>query len=89
MRLLKNKPIINMHNFTSNDLLLYVLNEASSQSTMAIEKAMKSNNEIKQEVNSLQLTIDEINHFEMQPDDKIMDFILEDLFVEEKHIVIV
>ncbi|MBK7039391.1 MAG: hypothetical protein IPH46_02645 [Bacteroidetes bacterium] len=78
-----------MHNFTSNDLLLYVLNEANSDTIMAIEKAMKNNHQIKQEIKSLQLTVDEINHFEMQPNDKIMDFIMEDLFEAERNIVIV
>lgn len=78
-----------MHNFTSNDLLLYVLNEANSDTIMAIEKAMKSNHQIKQEIKSLQLTVDEINHFEMQPNDKIMDFIMEDLFEAERNIIIV
>ncbi len=78
-----------MHSFTSNDLLLYVLNEANSDTIMAIEKAMKNNHQIKQEIKSLQLTVDEINHFEMQPNDKIMDFIMEDLFEAERNIVIV
>ncbi len=73
-----------MHNFTSNDLLLYVLNEANSDTTLAIEKAMQSNSTINNEIKTLKLTIDEVDNFEMQPDEKVMDFIMEDLFADEK-----
>ena len=78
-----------MHNFTSFDLLLYVLNEANSDTTLAIEKAMQSNSTINNEIKTLKLTIDEVDNFEMQPDEKIMQFIMEDLFMEERTIAIV
>ncbi|MBK7689588.1 MAG: hypothetical protein IPK62_05685 [Bacteroidetes bacterium] len=78
-----------MHNFTSNDLLLYVLNEANSDTTLAIEKAMQTNLSIKNEIKTLKMTIDEVDQFEMQPDAKLMDFIMEDLFVEERKVAIV
>lgn len=78
-----------MHNFTSNDLLLYVLNEAKSDTVIAIEKAIPVNTEIKNKVRAFKMTIDEIDNFEMQPDNKLMDFIMKDLFVEENNIAIV
>lgn len=78
-----------MHNFTSNDLLLYVLNEANSDTTLAIEKAMQTNLSIKNEIKVLKMTIDEVDNFELQPDDKLMHFIMQDLFVEERNIAIV
>lgn len=78
-----------MHNFTNNDLLLYVLNEANSDQAMAIEKAMQTNVQIKNEIRALKNTIDEVDQFELQPDDKIMQFILQDLFADEREIAIV
>jgi hypothetical protein len=78
-----------MHNFTNNDLLLYVLNEANSDQAMAIEKAMQTNIQIKNEIRTLKNTIDEVDQFELQPDDKIMQFILQDLFADEREIAIV
>jgi hypothetical protein len=35
------------------------------------------------------MTIDEVDQFEMQPDAKLMNFIMEDLFVEERKVAIV
>ncbi len=78
-----------MHNFTSNDLLLYVLNEANGDTMLAIEKAMQTNVNIKNEIKALKLTIDEVDQFEMQPDAKLMNFIMEDLFSEERKVAIV
>jgi hypothetical protein len=78
-----------MHNFTSNDLLLYVLNEANGDTMLAIEKAMQTNVNIKNEIKVLKLTIDEVDQFEMQPDAKLMNFIMEDLFSEERKVAIV
>jgi hypothetical protein len=78
-----------MHNFTNNDLLLYVLNEENSDTAVAIDKAMQNNSVIKSEIKSLKTTVDEIDNFEIQPDDKVMNFIMQDLFVEESNIMIV
>ena len=78
-----------MHHFPSNDLLLHALNEANGDTMLAIEKAMQTNVNIKNEIKALKLTIDEVDQFEMQPDAKLMNFIMEDLFSEERKVAIV
>lgn len=78
-----------MHNFTNTDLLLYVLGEANHDTIIAIEKAMKTNVDIKNEVITLRTSIEEIENFELEPNDKQMGFILEDLQVNEGKIAII
>lgn len=68
-----------MYTFTSDDLLLYVLNEAESDTRLAIEKAMLTDFEIKNEVYALEQTIHEMSEFELAPHPKSVIKIMEQL----------
>ncbi len=78
-----------MHNFTNNDLLLYVLRDATAATSLAVSKAIQHDTVMATEAQALKEMIDEITQFEWQPDEKLMNFIMEDLFVEESKTAIV
>jgi len=77
-----------MQTFTPNDLMLYVFNECSEEQSLLIQKAMATNVEIKNEVESLQASIQEISTISYSPNPNTMDKIFAQLHPENKlHIV--
>jgi hypothetical protein len=74
-----------MHNFTSNDLLLYIFNEASPGQVNFIEKAIETEPELRNEYLNLQQTLIDIENFRMTPDDKIIEHIMKQ-FSHEKDV---
>ncbi len=68
-----------MQKFTSNDLLLYTLNELDSSTRNSIEKAMQTNPEIKKEIEDLYQSLQDISSFKLEPNSKSMDFVLSEL----------
>ena len=85
----KNKTLkLSMQTFTPNDLMLYVFNECSEEQALLIQKAMATNVEMKNEVESLQASIQEISTISYSPNPNTMDKIFAQLHPENKlHIV--
>ncbi|MBL7766398.1 MAG: hypothetical protein JNJ58_09915 [Chitinophagaceae bacterium] len=71
-----------MHNFTSNDLLLYVLEEAEPSVRMAIEDAMVSSTQIMNEVLSMKLSLHDIQSYSVEPSPGCIQAILTELHQE-------
>ena len=72
-----------MHNFTSNDLLTYLTNTTESVQDDAIIKFLASDESLKNEVESMQQTLDDLSTFSVIPNDRIMDTILAALRYEK------
>jgi hypothetical protein len=65
-----------MPNFTSNDLLTYLTNTTESVQDDAIIKWLASDESLKNEVESMQQTLDDLSTFSVIPNDRIMDTIM-------------
>jgi hypothetical protein len=77
-----------MQTFTPNDLMLYVFNECSEEQALLIQKAMATNVEIKNEVESLQASIQEISTISYSPNPNTMDKIFAQLHPENKLLIV-
>lgn len=77
-----------MTTFTSNDLLLYVLKETSSEMNHRIEEAIKANPAIKDEIQTLQSSIQEISAISFSPSQNIMDNIFAKLHLQNDVVVV-
>jgi hypothetical protein len=65
-----------MHNFTSNDLLIYLTNESDSVQDDAITTWLASDESFQNEVESMEQTLDDLSTFSVIPNDRIMDTIM-------------
>ena len=65
-----------MHNFTSNDLVFYLTNENDSVQDDVITKRLASDENLQNELESMQQTLDELLNFSVTPNDRIMDNIM-------------
>lgn len=84
-----NKTLkLSMQTFTPNDLMLYVFNECSEEQALLIQKAMATNVEIKNEVESLQASIQEISTISYSPNPNTMDKIFAQLHPENKLLIV-
>jgi len=77
-----------MQTFTPNDLMLYVLNECSEEQALLIQKAMATNVEIKNEVESLQASVQEIATISYSPNPNTMDKIFAQIHLENKLLIV-
>jgi hypothetical protein len=77
-----------MQTFTPNDLMLYVFNECSEEQALLIQKAMATNVEMKNEVESLQASIQEIATISYSPNPNTMDKIFAQLHLEKKLLIV-
>ena len=77
-----------MQTFTPNDLMLYVLNECSEEQALLIQKAMATNAEIKNEVESLQASVQEIATISYSPNPNTMDKIFAQIHLENKLLIV-
>ena len=85
----KNKTLkLSMQTFTPNDLMLYVFNECSEEQALLIQKAMATNVEMKNEVESLQASIQEIATISYSPSPNTMDKIFAQLHLEKKLLIV-
>lgn len=85
----KNKTLkLSMQTFTPNDLMLYVFNECSEEQALLIQKAMAINVEMKNEVESLQASIQEIATISYSPNPNTMDKIFAQLHPENKLLIV-
>ena len=64
---------LSMQTFTPNDLLLYVFNECSEEQSLLIQKEMTFNPELKNELEILQASTQEISTISYSPNPKTMD----------------
>ena len=65
-----------MHNFTSNDLLLYIFNEVSADTCLEIEMALTIHENLKEEYLALQQTLNDVENYELVPNDRILENIM-------------
>jgi len=65
-----------MHNFTSNDLLLHYFNEASPENSAAMEKALENEINVRNEILSWEQTLEDLEQFELSPNDRILENIM-------------
>jgi hypothetical protein len=72
-----------MHNFTSNELLTYLTNTTDSVQDDAIIKWLASDETLKNEVELMQQTLDDLSNFSVIPNDRIMDTIMAALRYEK------
>ena len=77
-----------MQTFTPNDLLLYVLNECSGEQIALIQNAMAINADIKNEVEILQASLQEISMISYSPNPKTMDKIFAKLHLENNVLIV-
>ena len=72
-----------MYTFTSNDLLQYVLNETTPKMVLEIEAAIITDNQIRNEVNGLRESIENVKNLTFSPKQKTMDIIFAKLQVND------
>lgn len=77
-----------MQTYTPNDLLLYVLNECSDEQIALIQNAMTTNADIKNEVEILQASLQEISMISYSPNPKTMDKIFAKLHLENNVLIV-
>jgi hypothetical protein len=77
-----------MQTFTPNDLLLYVLNECSNEQIELIQNAIATNADIKNEVEILEASLQEISMISYSPNPKTMDKIFAKLQLENNVVVV-
>ena len=65
-----------MKKFSPNDLLLYVLNELDDQQRQELEQLLPHEPNLKIQIDELMLALQDINEFELNPNPKSLDVIL-------------
>lgn len=77
-----------MHNFTPDEILLYVLNELEPDRVKQFETSMQTNLKMKLRVEELQQSLSLINTIQLHPNPKSIELILARLQdIEEPHVV--
>jgi hypothetical protein len=79
---------LSMQTFTQNDLLLYVFNECSEEQSLLIQKEMTFNLELKNEVEILQASTQDIAALVFSPNPHVMGKIFAQLHLENKLLVV-
>jgi hypothetical protein len=68
-----------MHNFTSTDLLLYVLNELDEPLSKRIETHIAHHPALQKEVEDLRLSLSDLNSLTLEPNPKSIKVVLNQL----------
>jgi hypothetical protein len=79
---------LSMQTFTPNDLLLYVFNECSEEQSLLIQKEMAFNPELKNELEILQASTQEVTALAFSPNPYVMDKIFAQLHLENKLLIV-
>ena len=79
---------LSMQTFTPNDLLLYVFNECSDEQIALIQNAMATNADIKNEVEILEASLQEISMISYSPNPQTMDKIFAKLHLENNVLIV-
>lgn len=61
------KTLVNMHNYTPEDLILYLYKETSPEATTAIEKALEEDWTLKEKFNVLKTSMERLNSITVSP----------------------
>ena len=72
-----------MQNFTSNDLLIYLTNGAESDQDFDIYRAIHADDSLRNEYDTLQQTLADLENFNLSPNDRIMENIMAALGYEK------
>ena len=65
-----------MHSFTSEDLLLYIYGETSTQTTAAIKAALQTDWSLQEKFNLLKASIEELDTISFSPDNQSVEYIM-------------
>ncbi len=65
-----------MHSFTSEDLLLYIYGETSTQTTAAIKAALQTDWSLQEKFNLLKASIEELDTISFSPDNQSVENIM-------------
>ncbi|MBK7762054.1 MAG: hypothetical protein IPI46_01615 [Bacteroidetes bacterium] len=77
-----------MQKFTSNDLLQYLFNESDAVTQNEIKVALQCDFQLHEEYLELQQSLKGLSNYRLEPNDKVMQHILEELGCEnEIHMV--
>lgn len=68
-----------MHNFTSDDLLLYVLNELDEVQLERLQKRLPFEPAMRKEIADLKLALQDLHTVELNPNPKSIKIVLEQL----------
>jgi len=79
---------LSMQTFIPNDLLLYVFNECSEEQSLLIQKEMAFNPELKNELEILQASTQEVAALAFSPNPYVMDKIFAQLHLENKLLIV-
>jgi uncharacterized membrane protein len=61
-----------MHNFTPEDLILYLYKETSQEATIAIEKALEEDWTLREKLNILKTSMERLNSITVSPRTEII-----------------
>jgi uncharacterized membrane protein len=61
-----------MHNFTPEDLILYLYKETSQEATIAIEKALEEDWTLREKLNVLKTSMERLNSISVSPRTEII-----------------
>lgn len=61
------KTLVYMHNYTPEDLILYLYKETSPEATTAIEKALEEDWTLKEKFNVLKTSMERLNSISVSP----------------------
>ena len=61
------KTLVNMHNYTPEDLILYLYKETSPEATTAIEKALEEDWTLNEKFNVLKTSMERLNSITVSP----------------------
>ncbi len=75
--------IYKMHKFTNNDLLLYIFNETTPDLSRSINKALNTQQTLRDEAMQLNLIMDDISQFSLEPNPKSIQYIMDALHLED------
>jgi len=73
-----------MHNFTPEDLLLYLYKETSSEATAAIEQALKEDWTLREKLTVLKTSMERLNSIVISPRTEVILNVLRNARQDEK-----
>lgn len=72
-----------MQKFTNNDLLLYIFNETTPDLSLTINQALNTQQTLRDEAMQLNLIMDDISQFSLEPNPKSIQYIMDSLHLED------
>ncbi|MBP6625541.1 MAG: hypothetical protein KA198_10240 [Chitinophagaceae bacterium] len=72
-----------MQKFTNNDLLLYIFNETTPDLSRTISQSLNTHQALRDEATQLNLIMDDISQFSLEPNPKSIQYIMDALHLED------